>query len=61
MVDALHYFAGAPTIREAEKSSDFTILVSVGLGLLAVGLIIAILASGNSNGFDPSNIAPSLL
>jgi hypothetical protein len=60
MADALHHFAGAP-IREAEDSSDFTILISVGLGLLAVGLIVAILASANSSGFDPSNIAQSLV
>ena len=60
MVDALHHFAIAP-LRDAENSSDFTILVSVALGLLAVGLIVAILASANSNGFDPSNVAWSLV
>jgi hypothetical protein len=60
MVDALHHFVSAP-IRGAEKSSDFTILVLVGLGLLAIGLIVAILAGANSSGFDPSNIAQSLV
>jgi hypothetical protein len=60
MVDALHQFASRP-VRGAEKSSDFTILVSVGLGLLAIGLIVAILAGANFNGFDPSNIAQSLI
>jgi hypothetical protein len=60
MVDALHHFASAP-IRGAETSSDFTILVSVGLGFLAIGLIIAIVAGANSNGFDASNIAQPLM
>ena len=59
MVDAVHHVEGAP-IQQTEKTSDLTIFISVGLALLAIGLIIACWVGVYSSEFDPTNIAQSL-
>lgn len=59
MVDAVHRVERAP-VQQAEKSGDLTIILSVGLALLAIGMIIACWAGVFSGEFDPTDMAQSL-